>query len=72
MNIINMNLHEDIQRIKQMMGIIVEGRKPKTTEDFISDAIKVHGDEYTYDKVDYKNNMYILYQQTLRLITMMI
>jgi hypothetical protein len=35
---------------------IVEGRKPKTTEDFISDAIKVHGDEYTYDKVDYKNN----------------
>lgn len=33
---------------------IVEGRKAKTTEEFISDAIKVHGDEYTYDKVDYQ------------------
>jgi hypothetical protein len=27
----------------------------KTTEDFINDAIEVHGDKYNYDKTDYKN-----------------
>lgn len=29
--------------------------KRKTTEEFIADAIKVHGDKYVYDRVDYKN-----------------
>ena len=28
--------------------------KRKTTEEFIEDAIKVHGDKYDYSKVDYK------------------
>lgn len=30
--------------------------KKKTTEQFISDAIKVHGDKYDYSKVEYVNN----------------
>lgn len=30
--------------------------KRKTTEEFIADAIKVHGDEYDYSKVNYVNN----------------
>lgn len=30
--------------------------KRKTTEEFIEDAIKVHGDEYDYSKVNYVNN----------------
>lgn len=29
--------------------------KPKTTERFISDAIKVHGDKYDYSLVEYEN-----------------
>ena len=28
----------------------------KTTEEFIQDAIKVHGDRYDYSKVEYINN----------------
>ena len=28
----------------------------KTTEEFIRDAIKVHGNKYNYDQVEYKNN----------------
>lgn len=28
----------------------------KTTEEFIQDAIKVHGEKFDYSKVDYKNN----------------
>lgn len=28
----------------------------KTTEEFIADAIRLHGDRYNYDKVDYKNS----------------
>lgn len=28
--------------------------KKKTTEQFISEAIKVHGDKYDYSKVEYK------------------
>jgi len=30
--------------------------KKKTNKDFISDAIKVHGDRYDYNMVEYKNN----------------
>ena len=30
--------------------------KRKTTEQFIEDACKVHGDRYDYSLVDYKNN----------------
>jgi len=30
--------------------------KKKTTEEFIQDAIKVHGDRYDYSKVEYKNS----------------
>jgi len=30
--------------------------KKKTTEEFIQDAIKVHGDKYDYSKVEYKNS----------------
>jgi hypothetical protein len=30
--------------------------KKKTTEEFIQDSIKVHGDKYDYSKVDYKNS----------------
>lgn len=29
--------------------------RKKTTEEFISDAIRVHGGKYNYDKVEYKN-----------------
>ena len=29
--------------------------KQKTTEEFIKDAIKFHGNEYDYSKVDYIN-----------------
>lgn len=32
------------------------GSKKKTTEEFISDAIKVHGEKYIYDEVEYVNN----------------
>ena len=30
--------------------------KNKTTEDFIKEAIKIHGDKYDYSKVNYKNH----------------
>ena len=30
--------------------------KSKTTEQFVADAIKVHGDRYNYSKVHYQNN----------------
>ena len=29
--------------------------KSKTTEEFISDAIKIHGEKYDYSLVDYKD-----------------
>ncbi len=30
--------------------------KRKTTEEFIKEAVKIHGDKYDYSKVEYKNN----------------
>jgi hypothetical protein len=30
--------------------------KKKTTEEFIQDAIKIHGDKYDYSKVEYINS----------------
>ena len=33
----------------------MDGRKRKTTEQFIIQAKKVHGDKYDYSKVEYKN-----------------
>ena len=32
------------------------GKKKKTTEEFIKDSIKIHGDKYDYSKVEYINN----------------
>ena len=32
------------------------GLKKKTTEEFIKDAVKIHGDLYDYSLVDYQNN----------------
>jgi len=36
--------------------ILCSGLKRKTTEEFIIDAIKIHGNKYDYSLVEYKNN----------------
>lgn len=35
---------------------MAKGTKRKTTEQFIKEAIKIHGDKFDYSEVDYKNN----------------
>lgn len=48
-----MNLHENILRVKGLMGLLNELGPRGNTDDFIKRAREIHGDRYSYDKVDY-------------------
>jgi hypothetical protein len=49
-------MRELIKSILREEIIVVENKNKLTTQDFIERAKKVHGDEYEYELVDYKNN----------------
>lgn len=50
------HLVNDHQICKKCKGINASLRNRKTSEQFIIDAKRVHGDKFNYDLVEYKNN----------------